>query len=126
MHDIVQQIIIERLDGNEEPTVIELDPKKGQDILDIPVMVGSKYCTTKKDKRSTDFNVGYVERECRNDPGGYFIYKGNEKQPNNMEALAVNKILVILSCEQDSLIYHAQVRSMKLSIIHLFKLLKLK
>ena len=124
--DIIQQIIIQKINSTEEPTIIELDPKKGQDILDIPVMVGSKYCTTKKDKRNTDYNYGHVERECRNDPGGYFIYKGNEKQPNNMEALAVNKILVMTSREQDTLVYHAQVRSMPVKYNSQIQTIKIK
>jgi DNA-directed RNA polymerase beta subunit len=56
-------------------------------IAKIPIMVGSRYCTTNIKKES-------IQHECRFDPGGYFIVKGQEKIIMSIEKMVDNKILV--------------------------------
>jgi DNA-directed RNA polymerase II subunit RPB2 len=55
-------------------------------IGNVPIMVKSKYCTT-----SIKNNI---MNECKYDPGGYFIIKGQEKVVMCIEKMVDNKILV--------------------------------
>lgn len=79
-------------------------PEAEYPIATIPIMVGSKYCTLniKKDKDS---------RECRYDPGGYFIVNGSEKVVMSLEKMCDNKPLVFTKKDSNALIYTAQVNS---------------
>ena len=58
----------------------------------IPVMVGSWLCNTTPLKESCEnlLKVG----ECVNNPGGYFIIKGTERQIITQEKLRVNRIFI--------------------------------
>ena len=70
-----------------EKRVIDVGPiEKDISIGNIPIMIKSKYCTTsiKKD----------LLGECKYDPGGYFIIKGQEKVVMSIEKMVDNKILV--------------------------------
>ena len=56
-----------------------------QFVASLPVMVGSKYCT------SNDSIIKKKSDECPIDPGGYFIVKGNEKVILCQERMIDNK-----------------------------------
>jgi DNA-directed RNA polymerase II subunit RPB2 len=59
----------------------------------IPIMIGSKLCHTKrKDQQSECLQQ---QSECMYDQGGYFIVKGNEKVIVGQERLATNHIHVL-------------------------------
>ena len=71
-------------------------------------MIKSKYCTTtiKKD----------LHKECKYDPGGYFIVNGAEKVVLSMEKIVDNKVLIFTKKDasyEDGLIYIAQINSKK-------------
>ena len=70
-----------------ETTTVVVGKEKGVLIGRIPIPVKSKYCTTNLKK-------GEPHTECRYDPGGYFISKGNEKVILSVEAMVDNKEVV--------------------------------
>ena len=53
----------------------------------IPIMVRSRYCTTNLKKNIEN-------KECKYDPGCYFIINGNEKIIIGIEKMTINKFLV--------------------------------
>lgn len=79
------------LTGEKRVTQIgEMDKEVA--IGNIPIMVKSKYCTTaiKKD----------LLGECKYDPGGYFIVKGQEKVVMSIEKMVDNKVLIFSKSDE--------------------------
>ena len=104
--DMVQ--VLEKTDiKTGEKTIKDIGSTlKEEAIANIPIMVKSKYCSTqiKKD----------LHGECRYDPGGYFIVKGQEKIVISIEKMVDNKILVFTKKEPsypEQTIYTAQINS---------------
>lgn len=56
----------------------------------IPIMVRSDFCTTRRDQDARD-------KECKYDPGCYFIINGNEKIILSHEKMVENKIFTVKS-----------------------------
>jgi intein/homing endonuclease len=73
-------------------------------IAKIPIMIGSKYCSTVIKKREK-------EMECRFDPGGYFIVNGQEKVIMSSEKMVDNKILCFKKGSGDDIVYTCQINS---------------
>lgn len=91
----------------EETKVIIGSPEMEVPIGKIFIMVGSRFCSTNI-KKETE------ERECRYDPGGYFIVNGNEKVIMSIEKMVDNKILVFTKKEntfKDKTMYMCQINS---------------
>ena len=92
-----------------EVTVKEVgEVEKEVAIGNIPVMVGSKICSTqiKKDRHG----------ECKYDPGGYFIVGGQEKIVMSIEKMVDNKPLVFIkkdSSYPEGQVYNLQINSKK-------------
>jgi DNA-directed RNA polymerase II subunit RPB2 len=83
----VQQVMEENNILTGEKRIIDVGPiEKDISIGNVPIMVKSKYCTT-----SIKNNL---LGECKFDPGGYFIVKGQEKVVMSIEKMVDNKILV--------------------------------
>ena len=86
-----------------------------QDIGEIPLMIGSKYCLTnmKNYKENTDM--------CKHDRGGYFIINGNEKVIISQERMADNKPFFF---NEDNKNYSCEIRSNTdmTKMAHVFKL----
>ena len=108
--DIVQ--ILEKIDIiTGEKTIKEIgEVEKETSLANIPIMVRSKYCSTqiKKD----------LHGECKYDPGGYFIVKGQEKVLISIEKMVDNKTLIFIKKEPSFLntggiIYNAHINSRK-------------
>ena len=71
------------------------------------IMVKSRFC-------STNIKKEVEERECRYDPGGYFIVNGNEKVIMSVEKMVDNKILVFTKKDntfKDKLMHMCQINS---------------
>ena len=103
----VQQFVekVDSISGNKTIKNIG-DLEKETPVANIPIMVKSKYCSTniKLDNR----------RECKVDPGGYFIVNGAEKIVMTMEKMVDNKILVFTKKDpsfDNGLIYTTQINS---------------
>jgi len=82
------------------------DMEKDIHVANIPIMVKSKYCSTHIKQNNN--------RECKFDPGGYFIVNGAEKIIMSMEKMVDNKILVFSKKEStytDGIIHIAQINS---------------
>merc|ERR1711871_1091391 len=91
----------------EETKVIIGSPESEVPIGKIFIMVKSRFCSTniKKDPE---------ERECKYDPGGYFIVNGNEKVIMSVEKMVANKILVFTKKDNtfaNKLMYMCQINS---------------
>ena len=86
-----------------------------QNIGEIPLMIGSKYCLTqqKNYKENTDM--------CKYDSGGYFIINGNEKVIISQERLADNKPYMFNDGNRN---YSCEIRSNTdmTKMAHVFKL----
>ena len=84
--DVVQVVEENNILTGEKTISTVGEVEKEVAIGNIPIMVKSKYCTTtiKKD----------LLGECKYDPGGYFIVKGQEKVVMSIEKMVDNKILV--------------------------------
>jgi DNA-directed RNA polymerase II subunit RPB2 len=102
------QQFVETVDSITNEKTIKLigDLEKETPIANIPIMTKSKYCSThiKQD----------VKKECKFDPGGYFIVNGAEKIIMSMEKMVDNKILVFTKNDpsfEGGLIYTAQINS---------------
>ena len=61
-------------------------------LFHIPILIGSKLCTTHGATRDLLFEMG----ECRNDQGGYFIIDGSEKLLITRQEQAFNSVFVSL------------------------------
>jgi DNA-directed RNA polymerase beta subunit/intein/homing endonuclease len=103
----VQQFVekVDCISGNKTIKNIG-DLEKETPVANIPIMVKSKYCSTniKQDSR----------KECKVDPGGYFIVNGAEKIVMTMEKMVDNKILVFTKKDPSfdgGLIYTTQINS---------------
>ena len=104
--DIQQFVEIVDSITNEKTIKLIGDLEKETPIANIPIMTKSKYCSThiKQD----------VKKECKFDPGGYFIVNGAEKIIMSMEKMVDNKILVFTKNDpsfEGGLIYTAQINS---------------
>ena len=91
----------------EESKVIVGSPELEVPIGKIFIMVGSRFCSTNIKKEVED-------RECRYDPGGYFIVNGNEKVIMSIEKMVDNKILVFTKKDntfKDKTMYMCQINS---------------
>jgi DNA-directed RNA polymerase beta subunit len=73
-------------------------------ITNIPIMVRSKYC-------SLNLVSNPDPTECKYDPGGYFIIKGNEKVILSLERMIFNKPLVFIKKEGTISTYTVQINS---------------
>jgi len=82
----------------------ETHESKKEHIMSIPVMVRSKYC-------SLTINQDYNNRECRYDPGGYFIVNGAEKNILCLERTIENKPCAFVQRDGTSTIYQVKVNS---------------
>lgn len=89
-------------------------------ICKIPIMVGSKLCNLHKLSSSERVNSG----ECPNDPGGYFIIKGNERVIVAQIRHLYNKVLVFKQKDKKDKKdkYTAEVRSMSEQTNHSVKI----
>jgi len=76
-----------------------------ENILSLPVMVNSKYC-------SLQINRDYSKRECEYDPGGYFIVNGSEKIVLCIEKMSPNKPLVFIKKDSGIISYQVQINSL--------------
>ena len=76
-----------------------------ENILSLPVMVNSKYC-------SLQINRDYNKRDCEYDPGGYFIVNGSEKIVLCIEKMAPNKPLVFIKKDSGVISYQVQINSL--------------
>ena len=85
----------------------------------IPNMVGSQYC-------STIINKEYKNRECKLDPGGYFIVSGLEKILLCIEKVADNKPLVYVKRDVNVLNYHVQMNSRSTNVNTMMQTIKIK
>jgi len=94
-------VLITINDGNK----IQILPEKEINnviITKIPIIVKSKYCTSKYDYKS----------ECYLDPGGYFIVNGNEKVLISQEKIAPNIIQIYPNSKNSSKYsYSSEVKS---------------
>lgn len=73
-------------------------------ITNIPIMVRSKYCSLNLIKNGDP-------TECKYDPGGYFIVKGNEKVILSLERMIFNKPLVFIKKEGTISSHTVQINS---------------
>jgi DNA-directed RNA polymerase II subunit RPB2 len=80
------------------------NPEHEYHITNIPIMVRSKYCTLNLIKNADP-------TECRYDPGGYFIVKGNEKVILSLERMIFNKPLVFIKKEGTTSTHTVQINS---------------
>ena len=103
----VQQFV-ERVDSITGEKTIKIigNIEKETPVANIPIMIKSKYCSThiKQD----------LKKECKFDPGGYFIVNGAEKIVMSMEKMVDNKILVFSKKDPSfdgGLIYTTQINS---------------
>lgn len=76
-----------------------------ENILSLPVMVNSKYC-------SLQINRDYSKRDCEYDPGGYFIVNGSEKIVLCIEKMSPNKPLVFIKKDSGVINYQVQINSL--------------
>jgi DNA-directed RNA polymerase II subunit RPB2 len=76
-----------------------------ENILSLPVMVNSKYC-------SLQINRDYNKRDCEYDPGGYFIVNGSEKIVLCIEKMSPNKPLVFIKKDSGIISYQVQINSL--------------
>jgi DNA-directed RNA polymerase II subunit RPB2 len=91
----------------EENKIIIGSPELEVPIGKIFIMVGSRFCSTNIKKEVED-------RECRYDPGGYFIVNGNEKVIMSIEKMVDNKILVFTKKDntfKDKIMHMCQINS---------------
>jgi DNA-directed RNA polymerase II subunit RPB2 len=87
---------------NSEKVLLNNKELKKVNIGKIPIMVGSKYCTSEID------NSG----ECKLDLGGYFIVNGNEKVIVGQEKIAEQIVYVFKASKSNSKYSHiAEVKS---------------
>ena len=73
-------------------------------ITNIPIMVRSKYC-------SLNIKKDHDKKECKYDPGGYFIINGNEKFILSLEEMLKNKSFVYIKNDMNELIHTVQIES---------------
>jgi DNA-directed RNA polymerase II subunit RPB2 len=89
----------------EDKSLICKKEIKNINIGKIPIMVNSKYCLLKNNKKS---------EECEHDLGGYFIINGNEKVIVGQDKIADNKVYVFLASKSNPKYSHiAEVKSCK-------------
>ena len=79
-------------------------PEYEYHVTTLPIMVRSKYC-------SLNLKKGSDETECRYDPGGYFIIKGNEKVAIPVERMIFNRPLMFIKKDGANVIYNIQINS---------------
>lgn len=79
-------------------------PEENVPIANIPIMVGSQYCSRTLYKNQD-------KSESRFDPGGYFISKGAEKVIISQDRICENKVEVHLKKESGFELYTAQINS---------------
>lgn len=103
-HNIITGEITKKIIGNTEHNV---------PIAVIPVMVKSKYCSLKlKTDGDMNMNNNYIDtKECRFNPGGYFIINGTERIILSTERLCENKPLVFQKKQDNVITYSVQVNS---------------
>jgi DNA-directed RNA polymerase II subunit RPB2 len=99
---------VEKLNSITGEKIIKMvgDIEKETPIANIPIMIKSKYCSTRIKQD--------LKGECKYDPGGYFIVNGAEKIVMSMERMVDNKILVFTKKDpsyENGLIYTAQINS---------------
>jgi DNA-directed RNA polymerase II subunit RPB2 len=75
-------------------------------VTNIPIMLKSKYCNL-NDKKNRNIDT----KECKYDPGAYFIVKGSEKLVISLERMVDNKPLVFIKKDQMNKIYTVQINS---------------
>ena len=108
--DVKFKILIDKEDGStgknkfrvHEQTIVLEKIYLGK----FPIMLQSNLCLLNGLAPEARFNLG----ECRNDPGGYFIFDGKEKVIVSQEGRADN-MLYILDDVNDLYSYAAEIRS---------------
>uniref|UniRef100_A0A6C0EK23 DNA-directed RNA polymerase n=1 Tax=viral metagenome TaxID=1070528 RepID=A0A6C0EK23_9ZZZZ len=80
----------------------------------MPVMLKSSICNLSK--LSDDERV--QQGECPNDPGGYFIIKGNERVLVSQLRAAYNQVIVLKQKPDEKYSYVAEIRSMSTETGH--------
>lgn len=89
--------------GHVTRTIIG-NPEHEYHITNIPIMVRSKYCALSLVNNADP-------TECKYDPGGYFIVKGNEKVILSLERMIFNKPLVFIKKEGTVSTHTVQINS---------------
>jgi len=99
----------------ENESIINLPSKKIENVLigNIPIMVGSKYCSYT------------LNNKKHNDMGGYFIINGNEKVIISQEKIA-NNIIQIFNSKNVSYSYVCEIRSVNDNKFSIPKLVSIK
>lgn len=80
----------------------------------IPVMLKSSVCNLTNMSKEDQMKHG----ECPNDPGGYFIIKGNERVLTAQLRAAYNRVFVLKQKPGEKMKYIAEVRSMSVETGH--------
>ncbi len=80
------------------------EPEENIPIANLPVMVRSKYCSLSLHKNND-------KKDCRYDPGGYFIVNGSEKVVISQDRMIDNKPLVFIKKDSGVETYSVQVNS---------------
>ncbi|CAN5949973.1 unnamed protein product [Sphagnum jensenii] len=84
-----------KMEAKYEQTIIKSEQTKivkdtdWVEVVKLPIMVGSKYCASKKGK------TVYDPLFSREDPGGYFILKGNKKAIFFKPRMTFNQVLIL-------------------------------
>jgi DNA-directed RNA polymerase II subunit RPB2 len=79
-------------------------PTEQDMVVQLPLMVHSKYC-------SLEINKNHTQKECKYNPGGYFIVNGNEKVVMCIEKMIENKPLVFTKKDGEIITYQIQLHS---------------
>jgi DNA-directed RNA polymerase II subunit RPB2 len=98
------------------------DPEKEIPIADVMVMVRSNYC-------NLNIRKDLENRECKKDPGCYFIVKGNEKVVIGIERMCENKILVFTKKDktfESGMTYYSTINSKKKNYTGMTQTLNIK
>ncbi len=116
--NILIDIEIEMSINDSSGSVIKLPNKVLNSIIigNIPIMVNSKYCMSKKYDNPL---------KCKYDIGGYFIINGNEKVIISQEKIAHNTIKVFES-NKDKYLLTSEIRSINENIFGIPKCISIK
>lgn len=105
--------IVEEVWKNEEMISRKVNSKVS--IAKIPVMIRSCLCNLNGLPREEMLENGLViniDKECYNDPGGYFIIKGKERVLISQERINYNQIYVFAQKPNSKFSHIAEIRSM--------------
>jgi len=109
-----QELLIYGSNGLEENTKKVIASESKVVIGKIPIMLRSEYC-------STNIKKDVINKECKYDPGCYFLIRGNEKVVISLEKICDNKMLVFTKKDinyQNNLMYTCQVNSKNINYLN--------